>query len=51
MGTRSLMMMVPRAMMPPAPTPQTARAMMKLVMLVARPHHAVAAANMTVVAM
>ena len=48
MGTKSLMMIVPNAMTPPAPMPQKALAIMKLVMLLARPHHVVARANMIV---
>jgi hypothetical protein len=48
-GTRSLVIIVPNAIIPPAPSPQTARAMMKLCMLSARPHHAVAAAKIAIV--
>jgi hypothetical protein len=42
------MIIVPNAMTPPAPMPQKALAIMKLVMLLARPHHVVARANMIV---
>lgn len=47
MGTRSLVMMLPSVMDPPAPSPQNALATMKLSMLCALAHHAVASAKTT----
>lgn len=44
-GTRSLMMMLPRVMTPPAPIPHAARARMKLLMLPASAHQVVASAK------
>jgi hypothetical protein len=40
-GTKSLVMIDPKDIIPPAPSPHNARAAMKLVMLWARAHHIV----------
>ena len=45
MGTKSLVMMLPSVMLPPAPRPQKALATMNPSMLVARAHPSVATAN------
>lgn len=49
MGTRSLTIILPSVIIPPAPTPHAARAIIKLVMLCARAHHSVASAKISIV--
>ena len=49
-GTKSLTIMLPIVIMPPAPRPQNALAMIRLVMEFAKAHHSVASRNMVMVA-
>ncbi len=48
-GTKSLTIMLPIVIIPPAPRPQSARANIKLVMLSAKAHHSVASMKMVMV--